>query len=106
MAVEEYVSVSSQRDSQRAELAHEQAELAANPEYGLEQLTGLVQAQGIDRGLARQVAEQLTEKDALAPHARYELGIDPEELTNPCMPPGPRCWPSSWERLSRSPPSC
>lgn len=46
MAVGEFVSVSSQRDSQRAELEHERVELAADPEYGLEQLTGLVQARG------------------------------------------------------------
>lgn len=83
MAVGEYVSVSSQRDSQKAEIAHEQAELARDPEYGLDQLTGLIQARGVERTLAHQVAVQLTEKDVVAAHARLELGIDPAELTNP-----------------------
>lgn len=83
MAVGEYVSVSSQRDSQRAELEHERRQLAANPEYGLRQLTGLIQAQGIDATLARQAAEQLTDRDALTAHARLELDIDPRALANP-----------------------
>lgn len=83
MAVGEYVSVSSQRDSQRAELEHERRQLSANPEYGLRQLTGLIQAQGIDALLARQVAEQLTGKDALKAHARLELNIDPLALASP-----------------------
>jgi VIT1/CCC1 family predicted Fe2+/Mn2+ transporter len=83
MAVGEYVSVSSQRDSQLAELAHEERELAADPEYEIAQLAGLIAAQGVDVDLAREVAAQLTEKDPLAAHARIELGIDPEELTNP-----------------------
>lgn len=91
MAVGEYISVSSQRDGQAAELANERAELAANPARGLRQLTGLIHAQGIDRDLAEQVAEQLTERDALAAHARYELGIDPEELTNP--------WHAAWASM-------
>ena len=83
MAVGEYVSVSSQRDSERAELDIERAQLAKHPEYGLDQLTGLVAARGIDRKLAREVAIQLTERDALAAHARLELGIDPDVLANP-----------------------
>jgi len=83
MAVGEYVSVSSQRDSQRAELEIEKAELASDPRQGLDQLTELVHATGVDRQLAHQVAVQLTKKDALAAHARYELNIDPDELANP-----------------------
>jgi VIT1/CCC1 family predicted Fe2+/Mn2+ transporter len=83
MAVGEYVSVSTQRDTQEAELEHERIQLERNPEYGLKQLTDLVQAQGIDRDLAHQVAVQLSRRDPLAAHARYELGIDPDELTNP-----------------------
>jgi len=83
MAVGEYVSVSSQRDSQRAELAREKAQLAHDPGYGLKQLAALIQAQGITPKLAHQVAVQLTAKDALAAHARLELGIDPHELSNP-----------------------
>lgn len=82
MAVGEYVSVSSQRDSEKAELEIERMQLARNPEYGLVQLTDLVQAQGIDRDLAHKVAVQLTERDALTAHARLELGINPDELTN------------------------
>src|SRR3546814_6449681 len=70
MAVGEYVSVSSQRDSERAELEDERAQLAKNPEYGLEQLTGLIQARGIERKLAHQVAVQLTERDPLTAHAQ------------------------------------
>lgn len=83
MAAGEFVSVSSQRDSQRAELENEKRQLAQNPEYGLEQLTRLIEAQGLDRSLAEQAAAQLTERDALAAHARLELGIDPDELNNP-----------------------
>jgi VIT1/CCC1 family predicted Fe2+/Mn2+ transporter len=83
MAVGEYVSVSSQKDSEKAEIETERRQLAADPEYGLKQLTGLVTAQGIDPELARQVAVQLTAKDALTAHARLELGIDPDALTNP-----------------------
>ena len=78
MAAGEYVSVSSQRDSQRSELENEKAQLARNPERELEQLTRLLQAEGIDRPLAKQVAVQLTKKDPLTAHARLELGIDPE----------------------------
>src|SRR5690606_39193589 len=52
MAVGEYVSVSSQRDSERAELERERSQLERNPAYGLRQLTGLIQAQGIDHDLA------------------------------------------------------
>ena len=83
MAVGEYVSVSTQRDSECAELENEKHELAADPAHGLDQLTGLIQAEGIDRDLAHRVAVQLTARDALAAHARLELGIDPKELANP-----------------------
>ncbi|WP_423836061.1 VIT1/CCC1 transporter family protein [Streptomyces cathayae] len=83
MAVGEYVSVSSQRDSQKAELALERSQLKADPAGELDQLTELIRATGIDADLARPVAVQLTEKDALTAHARLELGIDPDELVNP-----------------------
>ncbi|MDN5851078.1 MAG: VIT1/CCC1 transporter family protein [Nitrococcus sp.] len=83
MAVGEFVAVSSQRDSQRAELEQERAQLTEDPASELEQLTQLIQAQGIDRTLAYQVAIQLTERDPLTAHARLELGIDPKGLTNP-----------------------
>jgi VIT1/CCC1 family predicted Fe2+/Mn2+ transporter len=91
MAVGEYVSVSSQRDSQAAELASERAELQTDPEGELEQLTGLIQTQGIDANLARRVAAQLTEKDALTAHARLELGINPNELVSP--------WHAAWASM-------
>ena len=83
MAVGEYVSVSTQRDLEQAELAQEREQLAADPAYELEELTGLLEGRGIDRNLAAQAAAELTEKDALAAHARVELGIDPNALTNP-----------------------
>ncbi len=83
MAVGEYVSVSSQRDSERAEIERERRQLAGNPEFGLRQLTGLIAAQGIDHDLAHKVAVQLHADDPLAAHARLELGIDPDALTNP-----------------------
>lgn len=83
MAVGEYVSVSTQRDLEAAELAIERAELAADPDYELAELTGLLEKRGIDHELAGQVAAELTKKDALAAHARVELGIDPGGLTNP-----------------------
>jgi VIT1/CCC1 family predicted Fe2+/Mn2+ transporter len=83
MAVGEYVSVSTQRDLEAAELTIERAELEADPAGELEELTGLLETRGIDRVLAAKVAEELTEKDALAAHARVELGIDPTALTTP-----------------------
>ncbi len=83
MAVGEYVSVSTQRDSERAALAVERRELAAAPKAELAELAGLLEERGLTPELAREVAEQLTARDALAAHARVELGIDPEELTNP-----------------------
>lgn len=91
MAVGEYVSVSSQRDSQAAELASERAQLQTDPAGELEQLTGLIRTQGIDANLARRVAAQLTEKDALAAHARLELGINPNELVSP--------WHAAWASM-------
>jgi VIT1/CCC1 family predicted Fe2+/Mn2+ transporter len=75
MAAGEYVSVSSQADSEKADLAREQAELHSEPEAELDELTGIYVQRGLDPELARQVAMQLTEKDALAAHARDELGI-------------------------------
>jgi VIT1/CCC1 family predicted Fe2+/Mn2+ transporter len=83
MAVGEYVSVSSQRDSERAEIERVRAELAARPADELEELAELVQSHGVDPDLARKVAIQLTKRDAVAAHARLELGIDPTELSNP-----------------------
>ncbi|WP_370096992.1 VIT family protein [Streptacidiphilus sp. MAP12-20] len=83
MAAGEYVSVSTQRDSERAALDQERRELARTPEAELTELTGLYVAKGLTEELAHQVAVQLTAHDALAAHAETELGIDPNELTNP-----------------------
>lgn len=83
MAAGEYVSVSSQRDSERAALDVERRELAEAPEAELEELTELLAARGLSRELAREAAVQLTARDALRAHARVELGINPDELANP-----------------------
>ncbi|MBD8067121.1 VIT family protein [Devosia sp. PTR5] len=83
MAAGEYVSVSSQADAEQADLSRERAELAANPQAELDELTGIYQARGLDPVLARQVAEQLTQGDVLAAHARDELGISETIETRP-----------------------
>jgi VIT1/CCC1 family predicted Fe2+/Mn2+ transporter len=83
MAVGEYVSVSSQRDSEKALLDLERHELATMPESEFEELVGLNIETGLSPELARRVAEEQTSHDALAAHARLELGINPDELTNP-----------------------
>jgi vacuolar iron transporter family protein len=88
MAAGEYVSVSTQRDSEMAALAQERRELSEQPEAELEELTELLEQRGMSREVAREAAEQLTERDALRAHARVELGIDPDTLTNP--------WHAAW----------
>lgn len=88
MAAGEYVSVSTQRDSEKAALAVEKRELREQPEAELEELTELLQDRGLSRDVAREAAEQLTARDALRAHARVELGIDPDQLTNP--------WHAAW----------
>ena len=75
MAAGEYVSVQSQADTEEADLARERHELAADPEGELAELTSIYRARGLDDDLARRVAVQLTERDALGSHARDELGI-------------------------------
>jgi VIT1/CCC1 family predicted Fe2+/Mn2+ transporter len=75
MAAGEYVSVSSQTDAEKADLARETRELAETPEAELDELTQIYVERGLDDRLARQVAIQLTEKDALGAHMRDELGI-------------------------------
>ena len=83
MAVGEFVSVSSQRDVERAELKREKTELRKDPEGELKELSNLLKGRGIDRDLAAEVASQLTDRDPLTAHARLELGIDPETVVNP-----------------------
>ena len=75
MAAGEYVSVSSQSDTENADLAREKAELASQPAFEREELAGLYVARGVELELARKVADQLMAKDALGAHARDELGI-------------------------------
>ncbi len=83
MAVGEYVSVSTQRDSERALLAKERWELENEPEKELEELTRLYEAKGLGRKTAEIVARELTEHDAFGAHVDVELHIDPNDLTNP-----------------------
>lgn len=83
MALGEYVSVSSQRDSQRALIAKERQELADYPEEELEELVGLYEAKGLSSATARQVAVERTAHDALAAHLEVELQITEEEIVSP-----------------------
>lgn len=83
MAAGEYVSVSSQTDAERADLARETRELAETPEAELEELTRIYADRGLDRELAEKVAVQLTERDALGSHARDELGISETVTARP-----------------------
>lgn len=83
MALGEYVSVSSQRDTERALLAKERGELEDFPEQELEELAAIYVAKGASVATARKLAEELTAKDAFAAHVDAELGIDPDALTNP-----------------------
>ncbi len=83
MAAGEYVSVSSQRDAERADLRLEQRELDADPEGELGELAAIYEGRGLSPELARQVAVELSNGDALAVHARDELGIDEGALARP-----------------------
>jgi vacuolar iron transporter family protein len=75
MAAGEYVSVSSQSDTEQADLARERKELSENVEFERDELADIYEKRGVEPGLARQVAEQLMKNDALGAHARDELGI-------------------------------
>ncbi|MCW2711714.1 MAG: hypothetical protein JWP24_1908 [Marmoricola sp.] len=83
MGTGEYVSVSTQRDTERALIEKETRELAEEPEDELAELAELYRQRGLSGELAHQVAVELTEKDALRAHLDIELGIDPDDLTNP-----------------------
>ena len=91
MAAGEYVSVSTQRDTEQALIAKEIRELREMPDEELAELASLYEDRGLTPDLARQVAVQLTEHDALAAHAEVELGIDPTALTNP--------WHAAWASM-------
>jgi vacuolar iron transporter family protein len=83
MAIGEYVSVHSQADSEAAALDQERTELAADPHGEHRELTEIYVHRGLDIGLARQVAEQLMAHDALAAHARDELGFSARSIARP-----------------------
>lgn len=83
MAVGEYVSVSSQRDSERADIDIERRSLEANPDAELRELSEIYVRRGLDADLAAKVAQQLHDHDAVKAHARDELGIDHDALSNP-----------------------
>ena len=83
MAAGEYVSVSSQADTERADLAREGEELKDNPAFERDELTEIYVGRGVEPALARQVAEQLMAKGALAAHARDELGISATTTARP-----------------------
>jgi VIT1/CCC1 family predicted Fe2+/Mn2+ transporter len=83
MAAGEYVSVSSQSDSEQADLARERKELSEDPEFELDELAGIYVKRGVDQDIARQVARQLMAKDALSAHARDELGISEITTAHP-----------------------
>jgi VIT1/CCC1 family predicted Fe2+/Mn2+ transporter len=91
MAAGEYVSVSTQRDSEEALLAKERRELAEDPDDELAELAGLYVEKGLSERLALEVAQELTEHDALRAHAETELGIDPDDLTDP--------WQAAWTSM-------
>lgn len=83
MAAGEYVSVSSQRDTEKALLVHERKELDESPEKELMELKQLYKDQGLSEKTATLAAKELTERDVLAAHTTMELGITPGQLTNP-----------------------
>jgi VIT1/CCC1 family predicted Fe2+/Mn2+ transporter len=88
MAAGEYVSVSSQRDSEEADLVLEARELAADPEGELRELALIYEGRGLSPGLARKVAEELSRSDELAAHARDELGLSEGRMARP--------WQAAW----------
>jgi VIT1/CCC1 family predicted Fe2+/Mn2+ transporter len=85
MAAGEYVSVSSQSDTEQADLARERAELETKPAFEREELTQIYVKRGIEPYLARQVADQLMAKDALGAHAQDELGISKKTTARPVL---------------------
>ena len=91
MAAGEYVSVSTQKDSELALLEKERGELRDEPAEELEELAGLYVDKGLSEELALEVAKQLTKHDALGAHAEAELGIDPDDITSP--------WTAAWASM-------
>ena len=91
MGTGEYVSVSTQRDSEKSLLGLEAQELAQMPETEERELATMYEDKGLSRETAEKVARELTEHDALRAHADIEFGIDPENLTNP--------WHAAWASM-------
>jgi vacuolar iron transporter family protein len=85
MAAGEYVSVSSQADTEKADLARERKELADNPDFERAELAAIYVKRGVDQALAVKVAQQLMTKDALTAHARDELGISAATSARPVV---------------------
>jgi VIT1/CCC1 family predicted Fe2+/Mn2+ transporter len=83
MAVGEYVSVSSQRDAERADVEREKRELAGQPQAEMQELAMIYVKRGLEKDLAMKVAEQLSARDRLGAHMRDELGIDRSSLSRP-----------------------
>jgi VIT1/CCC1 family predicted Fe2+/Mn2+ transporter len=83
MAVGEYVSVSSQRDTERVYIAREKRRLKSHPEEEFEELVQIYENKGMSRKTARAVAQELTEHDPIRAHLESDLGLDEEDLTNP-----------------------
>jgi len=83
MALGEYVSVSSQRDSERHMIGVERRELREDPQGELEELAEMLQERGITPATARRAASEMTEHDALAAHLEVELGLDQEDIVSP-----------------------
>jgi VIT1/CCC1 family predicted Fe2+/Mn2+ transporter len=85
MAAGEYVSVSSQADTEEADIEKEKRELAEHPEAELEELTGIYVERGLEPDLAKKVAKQMMAKDAIAAHARDELGLAEHVVARPAQ---------------------
>lgn len=85
MAAGEYVSVSSQKDLEQADIAREKDHIENNPDEELEELAAIYEARGLSADLAVQVAKALSEKDALQAHIRDELGLDEDHQANPVV---------------------
>ena len=83
MSLGEYVSVSSQRDAERAQLAQEEHELATMPDEEFSELVAIYEAKGLSSDTARRVAAELTANDPLAAHLDAELHLDPDDIVNP-----------------------
>lgn len=88
MAVGEYVSVSTQRDAEKAFIKKETEELATDPEGELEELADMYEERGLTKETARQVAVELTKNDVLAAHLEAEFGLSEDDLTN--------AWHAAW----------